>query len=190
MERWKWAREGLPNDAILGYKNDKGAFVPIEQPNFDKYDDEWDDFIVPSTRRRIRVTDDGRAFLLSALRASSLDLRDTLGDRVKHLFEIGFYDTPIREACVQLEHEIKAYTRSDALSLSVMTSFTTCGRLMRQRPMLSYFVSRDCAQRSRRALVGALCRVRRRHEEAEIETIGCFTDPNWHEVISPDGCDA
>jgi hypothetical protein len=111
---WSVAREGLPDDATLGYKNDDGAFVPIEQPDLDDFDDEFEDFVVPSGHRRLRVTNLGRSFLLTALRAPSLNLRDTLGDRVMHLFEIGFYDTAIREACVQLEHEIRVYTRSDA----------------------------------------------------------------------------
>ncbi len=114
IERWKWAREGVPDDATLYFTTDDGAYVPIEQPDFGRFDDEFEDFIVQSEHQRLRVTDIGRSFLLSALRASSLNLRDTLGDRVMRLFEIGFYDTAIREACVRLEHEIRVYTRSDA----------------------------------------------------------------------------
>ena len=138
MERWKWARGGLPDDATLGYMNDDGAFVPIEQPDFDRFDDEFEGFIVPSEHRRLRVTDLGRSFLLSALRASSLNLRDTLGDRVMHLFEIGFYDTAIREACVQLEHEIRVYTRSEAWGDRLTEEFVI--RLSDQKKFLESYL--------------------------------------------------
>jgi hypothetical protein len=138
MERWKWARGDLPDDATLGYNTDDGAFVPIEQPDFNEFDDEFEDFIVPSGDRRLRVTDLGRSFLLSALRASSLNLRDTLGDRVMHLFEIGFYDTAIREACVQLEHEIRVYTRSDAWGDRLTEEFVV--RLRGQKKFLESYL--------------------------------------------------
>jgi hypothetical protein len=36
-------------------------------------------------------------------------LHGGVGERVAHLFRLKYYDTAIREACVQLEHDIKKY---------------------------------------------------------------------------------
>src|SRR5262249_41827726 len=104
------------------------------EPDFNEFDDEFEYLIVPSGRRRLRVTDVGRSFLLSALRASSLNIRETLGDRIMRLFEIGFYDTAIREACVQLEHEIRVYTGSEAWGDKLTEEFVT--RLRDQKKLL------------------------------------------------------
>ena len=44
----------------------------------------------------------------STLKCEKIDLADLISARVQTLFHLGYLDTCVREACVQLEHEIKS----------------------------------------------------------------------------------
>jgi len=114
-ERWKKIMSAVPDSATIGFEGADGEFVPIDEPKFDDYDDDPNqkEFII-SQNDRLRVTDQGRSFLLAELRAENLNLGEAISARVARLFEWGYYDTCIREACVQLEHEIKMRTGSEA----------------------------------------------------------------------------
>ena len=111
-EHWKRITDGIPEGAQLYYQRD-GKFILVPPPSFEEYEGE-DDFhshvVCPS--RRLRITDRGRSALLTELRNAWTELRDGVGDRVAHLFELGYYDTAIREGCVQFEDEIKKYLDS------------------------------------------------------------------------------
>lgn len=110
-EYWKRMMEGIP-DGAQPYYEYKGKRIPLPKPDFEQYKEE-DGFPthVVCVNRRLRITDSGRQTLLTELRKEWTDLRG-VGKRVAHLFELGYYDTAIREACVQLEDEIKKYLGS------------------------------------------------------------------------------
>jgi hypothetical protein len=110
-EHWKRLRRAVPDGATIGYKGKSGEFIPIREPDFTEYEDEFRQYII-STGRRLRITDVGRRTLLAELRKDWTDLQDDVGERVAHLFELAYYDTAIREACVCLEHEIRKYLGS------------------------------------------------------------------------------
>jgi hypothetical protein len=110
-EFWRRTREGLPEGATLYYEGDDGEKVQVPEPNFDEYDDDFIEYVICSSRR-LRVTNSGRETLLTELRTNWNELREGVGERTTHLFELGYFDTSIREACVQLEDEIKKYLGS------------------------------------------------------------------------------
>jgi hypothetical protein len=138
-EQWKKLMSSVPEGAHIGYKGHDGEFIPIREPNFDDYEDDvdWSGFVV-SRGGAVRITDEGRRFLLAELRAEHLDLADAIGDRVAHLFGIGYYDACIREACVQLEHEIKTCTGSEAWGDQLVEAFV--GKMRAERIFLESYV--------------------------------------------------
>jgi len=139
QEQWKKLRALVPDGGQIGIQGKDGSFIPITEPNFDEYEDdiEWGDFVI-SRGGRVRIADSGRRFLLSELRSEDLSLRSEIGDRVAHLFEIGYYDTCIREACVQLEHEIKIYTGSEAWGNQLVEVFVE--KIRAEKNFLESFV--------------------------------------------------
>jgi CRISP-associated protein Cas1 len=71
-------------------------------------DDELREYVW-ATGNRLWISYSGRNALLTELRKSEAELHKDAGARVSHLFRLGYYDTAVREACVQLEDEIKKY---------------------------------------------------------------------------------
>jgi hypothetical protein len=123
-KQWGEFRSAIPQGAQLGFKDTNGNFVPIQEPCFDGYEDEEDwTPLVSAPEGRIHVTKSGRDFVNATLRSRSLDINSTISERVHRLFELQFFDTCIREACVQLEHEIKAVIGSDAWGDRLTESF-------------------------------------------------------------------
>lgn len=114
-DRWQRLLSEAPDGARLGYTGSGGEFVPIEKPDFESYSDDpvYDDFAICRSDR-IKIMRSGRDFLLQELGAQKADIMAALGARITDLFERNYYDTCIREACVQLEHEIRLRTDSDA----------------------------------------------------------------------------
>ena len=47
-----------------------------------------------------------------------MDINTAISPKVARLYELGFFDTCIREACVQLEHEIKETIKSNAWAIN------------------------------------------------------------------------
>lgn len=121
-EHYKRFREGIPEVATLYYKDNDGEMIPMPEPDFKDYDTDFLGHVMCSTRR-LRVTPGGRQLLLSVLREQWTDLRDGVGDRVTHLFELRYYDTAIREACVQLEVEIKRYLATNKFGNKLVEQF-------------------------------------------------------------------
>ena len=124
QHKWDELLSKCPQGATLGFKHPHGRFVPLPEPSLDDYEDdeEWSPFVVcPSGR--ISVTSEGRQFLLAHLRTEQMDISNDISAKVAHLFEMGFYDTCIREACVQLEHEIKSAIDSRAWGDRLTDSF-------------------------------------------------------------------
>jgi hypothetical protein len=72
---------------------------------------------------RISVTAAGREFISAGLNDVKDEIMTTLGNRVADIFERKYFDTSIREACVQLEHEIRAYTGTDAFGDKLVELF-------------------------------------------------------------------
>ena len=121
---WRRLLSEAPEGARVGYKGADGEFVPLEKPDFDSYSDDpaYDEFVV-SRSDLLTITPAGRDFVLQELVATKTDIMTSLGDRVADLFGREYYDTCIREACVQLEHEIRVYTGADAWGDKLVESF-------------------------------------------------------------------
>jgi len=113
-ERWRRLLSEAPEGARVAYTAADGAFIPVDKPDFDSYSDDpvYDEFVI-SRSDRLMITREGRNFLLQELSAQKADIMVSLGARVADLFERHYYDTCIREACVQLEHEIRLRAGSD-----------------------------------------------------------------------------
>ncbi len=113
--RWKEFYSTIPGGAKIGFKDKQGKFVPINEPSFDVYEDdeEWKPFVVAPSGR-IRVTNLGRNFVHTAIESQHPNIASSISEKIRRLFELEFFDTCIREACVQLEHEIKIQIKSDA----------------------------------------------------------------------------
>lgn len=106
-------RKDSPDGTTIGYKDPEGKFIPLPEPDFSDFDDEIRNHAIPHGRR-VSVTRTGRAFLLAKLRSEFASIEDFVTERVRHLYELTYYDTAIRDACAQLETEIKAYTGSQS----------------------------------------------------------------------------
>uniref|UniRef100_Q01TP9 Uncharacterized protein n=1 Tax=Solibacter usitatus (strain Ellin6076) TaxID=234267 RepID=Q01TP9_SOLUE len=108
IRKWEHLRSLAPAGSEFGYEDPNGRFVPLDEPSFQEFDDDanWRSFVV-SDEGRISVTDKGCRFMLNELQAENVDFSTTISPKVARLFGLGFFDTCIREACVQLEHEIK-----------------------------------------------------------------------------------
>jgi hypothetical protein len=129
--QWQRLTKSAPPGAHLGYFAN-GEFVAIN-PNF-KSDDDDPQYgeLVMCRNNRIAVTAAGRDFISAELEGVKDEIMTTLGDRVADLFESQYYDTSIREACVQLEHEIRMYTGTDAFGDSLVERFIDQARSERR----------------------------------------------------------
>ncbi len=58
--------------------------------------------------KRVSVTKAGMDFIVNEIRNVNIDFAATLSPTVAKLLNAGLYDTAVREACVTLEHTIKA----------------------------------------------------------------------------------
>ena len=106
--RWDDLLSSVPEGSKIGFRDSDGNFVELQPPPLpnESEDDEYTPFvIVPS--KRISVTDRGREHIYSFLRQEPLELAEEISPRVSELYHLQYYDTCVREACVQLEHEIK-----------------------------------------------------------------------------------
>jgi len=112
-EYWKSMKERLSEGGRIGYMDEKGEFVEISEPDYSEYDDEFTDCVV-SAQKRLHITELGRKGLLTKLREAYPELRNDMDERLVRLLDLGYYDTAIREACVQLESGIKAYLQSSS----------------------------------------------------------------------------
>lgn len=114
-ERWRKLISEVPAGAQVGFKSADGTFVPIEEPDFASYSDEpeYAEFVV-FNNDRLKVTAAGRHFVSQELGNLKTEIMNSLGSRVADIFERGYYDTCVREACVQLEHEIRVRAGVDA----------------------------------------------------------------------------
>ena len=115
QQRWNRMISQVPKGRALGFKDSGGKFVPLKKPKFDDYDydDDLDHAeVFVSHDDWIQVTDKGRDFLISIIKTTNINFGQDIGNRVAHLFVLGYYDTCIREACIQLEHEIRNFTGS------------------------------------------------------------------------------
>ena len=110
--RWDKLRSLAPEG--LFRKGQNGELTPIEEPKLDDYDDdeEWKPLVATPTDR-IQVTTAGRAFVHSSLSGKPIDIAACISEKVQHLFVMKYFDTCIREACVQLECEIKTAVGSE-----------------------------------------------------------------------------
>lgn len=113
--RWDALLSDVPEGSSLGFKDASGNFVPLKPPSFEDYEDneDWTPFVC-SPDRRIKVTKSGRDSVYATIKSQGLDITYSISAKVGKLYELGFFDTCIREACVQLEHEIKVQIRSES----------------------------------------------------------------------------
>lgn len=137
QDRWQRLLARIPAGAQMGYVV-AGEFIRIETPDFEAYDDDSarGKFVLcPSDCITIRPA--GRDFVLQELGAIQADIMAALDTRVVDLFERGYHDTCIREACVQLEHEIRLRTGAEAFGDRLVEVFVETVRAQ-QRYLESY----------------------------------------------------
>lgn len=103
-------RENLPSDELF-YKTDDGEYKQLTLSPLDDFDDEhpsWPEFDPDG----IKVTAIGLRQAHTIL--SSLEFEyGILGDRIERLYELSYFDTAVREACIQIEHNIRLGLGSD-----------------------------------------------------------------------------
>lgn len=122
--QWNEMLSKSPKGAKPGFINDKGVFVALEPPDFDENeaDTEYMPFVY-CPEHRIQVTQAGRDFVIKSIKSNPLDIKAAISTKVAKLYELGFFDTCIREACVQLEHEIKLELGSKAWGDKLTNAF-------------------------------------------------------------------
>lgn len=103
--KWMELVSSIPEGAKIGIKNANGDFVELQPPEEIDGDDYEPCVVVEN--KTVRITDNGRKYVFESLLREKLDLAKMISSRVEKLFELQYFDTCIREACVQLEHEIK-----------------------------------------------------------------------------------
>jgi hypothetical protein len=133
QRKWSDVRSRVPPGTEIGHLDANGQFTPLKEPSLENYEDDvgWAPFVV-SAEGRITVTEQGRRFLLTELRAENVEFSTAISPRVARLFELGFFDACIREACVHLEHEIKVRITSDEWGDKLTESFINALRTKKQ----------------------------------------------------------
>lgn len=121
---WRKLLSEIPAGAQLGYTGSDGIYRRLDPPDFESYsnDPEYYEFVL-CRDDKVTVTGEGRTFVQQELGELKAGIVASVGDRVCELFERAYYDTCIREACVQLEHEIRGQTRSDAFGDKLVELF-------------------------------------------------------------------
>lgn len=118
QHRWEKLTQHLPKGAALFYEVN-GKKIPLNREDF--YEEENEEEKDESFNQRLfavsvdgymSVTQHGRGHILAHLQNKWAYVKDGVGRRVAHLYDLGYFDTAIREACVQLEHNIRLMTGS------------------------------------------------------------------------------
>jgi hypothetical protein len=107
MRRWQNLLSKV-SGGVLFEKDPNGNLIQIPEPSFEDYEDdeEWAPFVC-CPDHKMTVTKSGRDFVFAMITSQGLDIASTISEKVSKIFELGYFDTCIREACVQLEHDIK-----------------------------------------------------------------------------------
>lgn len=113
-EKLQWEKVAGKGKKLL-YKATDGTWHEIEPPLPDPKEDEenWKPFVTLPSGRMV-VTKAGREAVRAAILEQQPDFGASLSPRIKALYELRYFDVCIREACVQLEHEIKVKLGSQA----------------------------------------------------------------------------
>jgi hypothetical protein len=112
----RWAKFPDPIGVIID-----GKFIESPRPDFDDFDDERARWALVATEG-LRVTADGRSKVADYL-AEEGDLQ-ALGDKVNTLFKMSYFDTALREACVEIEYDIKTWLGTDAFGVKLIEAFS------------------------------------------------------------------
>jgi hypothetical protein len=112
--RWDDLVSSVPEGAKIGFKDANGNFIEIQPPPMPEVDEdeEYQPFVI-ACDKRISITNKGREYIYSSLLGERMDISEAISPRVSKLYDLQYFDTCIREACVQLEHEIKLRVKSD-----------------------------------------------------------------------------
>jgi hypothetical protein len=154
----------------IGFSDGTGNFIPISGPSPGQYEDDpdWMPFI-GAPDGRILVTTKGREFVRASLKLQHFDIGLSISNKVQKLFELQFFDTCVREACVQLEYEIKQHLRSEAYGERLTTAFT---KALREQQLLLESAVRTLGQEVRS--VFKLIRNNFMHNLTEVDDIGAL----------------
>ncbi|MBD2504159.1 TIGR02391 family protein [Anabaena azotica] len=111
----------LPKPAY--YRGDDDQLIQINfLENLDEYDDEVD--ACPEfSETGITVTNKGWKYITEFLSQEPLNFSATLGERVTKLFDLEYYDTSVREACIGLEVRIKKYLGSQTYGYKLVEEY-------------------------------------------------------------------
>jgi len=82
---------------------------PVREPDEEDVPRNW--VLLPS--KRVSLTTAGIEFIVNEIKEANIDFAATLSPTVAKLLDDRLYDTAVREACVTLEHSIKAKLESN-----------------------------------------------------------------------------
>jgi hypothetical protein len=83
--------------------------APVREPEDEDEDRDW----VTIPTKRISVTSAGMTFIVNEIKKQNVDYAATLSPTVAKLLNDKLFDVAVREACVTLEHTIKAKLESN-----------------------------------------------------------------------------
>jgi hypothetical protein len=109
--QWKSLMDQFPEG--LYHKGRDGQMHKLKPPDPEDYDlDDAPAFaILPDGK--MKVTAEGRHRVQQIIAAQKLDVAADVSPKVVKLLSINYFDTCIREACVQLEQEVKQLLHAD-----------------------------------------------------------------------------
>jgi hypothetical protein len=111
--RWEYRRRldlWAPTGDVIHLQLPDGTLQKVDLPALETYDDDyadWPEFIDDG----IVVTSSGWQYVTRLL-AAAPDPFSVIGESARRIFEIGEYSAAIREVCVSIEHQLKAFVGS------------------------------------------------------------------------------
>lgn len=115
---------GAPNLRLVAEIDGESIELPLPRHHEDDEDDEdprRDWAILPE--RSIVVTASGRSLIYDLLGERAPVWMPVLSEKVRKIFELGFYDASIREACFDLEWSIKTRLKTTSYGEQLVNEF-------------------------------------------------------------------
>lgn len=125
--------------SVKHYWDNTASKIPgLPIPDLDRYDNNPENAsFVCCIGNRIQVTQRGREVVSRSINSQSINIESAISSKVAKLYELRFFDTCIREACVQLEHEIKVEIKSKAYGDRLTDAFV---QYLRKRQILESYL--------------------------------------------------
>ncbi len=95
-------------------------------------------FFMTRKKKKIMVTNAGRSYICKYIEGREKNILKNSGERIARIFEMGYYDTSVREACVQLESEIRKYVSSGSWGNNLVREYIS--KLRREEVFIESYV--------------------------------------------------